>query len=103
MRIGYYKCQAKAERNKEFRIHVLYDDTKAWESRTIGRRSLTFVLSREAHPHEVDAARAQKRAVSFKYRTLDGLIDDEMAAGTDSIFISKIKKSLSGSGGLIHG
>lgn len=95
IRIGYYKCLSKCPRNAEYIIHVLYDHTHAWERSSINKRALDFVVDRAAHPHEIEAVDNQKRAISFKYRSFDGLIEDEINADTDEQFIMQLREAFS--------
>ena len=92
MKIGYYFSTAKAERNQG--IYVLYNFDCDWPESTLAQRALcgNRVLSREAHPHEVEVVAENKRAVSYRYTSLAGLIADERSAGTDEETIDRIQR-----------
>lgn len=93
MKIGYYKCTAKARKpgqatlaqhdNHIYLIHVLYNYDKDWPESTLKQRCLlgNRFFSRSALPHEVAVVRGNKRAVSYRYRNIAGLIEDERRAG----------------------
>lgn len=91
MLIGYYRFTGKAKsKNAKWPIHVLYNFDKDWDGNIISRRALDFVLSREAHPHEVESNEKRMRAQSYRYESLDKLIEDERNAETDQAFIDKL-------------
>ena len=94
MKIGYYKCTSKTERNAAYPIHVLYD-IKSWDESVLRQRCLlgNRVISRLAMPHEEEVVRNSHRAVSYKYHDLAGLIRDEERAGTSPEFTAKLREA----------
>lgn len=93
MDIGYYKCKTEKGRNAEFPIHVMYD-LRSWNESVLRQRGLlgNRVVSRPATPHEIDVVENNVRAVSYKYRNIGELIDDEKRAGSSDEFISLLRK-----------
>lgn len=93
MKIGYYKCTAKARKpgqavlaqhdNHIYLIHVLYNYDRDWPEGVLKQRCLlgNRFFSRAALPHEVGVVRGNKRAVSYRYRDIAGLVEDERRAG----------------------
>lgn len=96
MKIGYYKCTTKVERNAMFPIHVLYDPL-SWDENVLKQRCLlgNRKAIREALPHEVETQEHNWRAVSYKYTDIKKLIADEERAGTDTAFIKQLQEVLS--------
>ena len=100
MLIGYYVVgsQIKEARNTEFPYHVLYNYDKDWEINSLKQRGLlgNRRCHREAHPHEIASREGYPRAMSYKYRDLDSLIEDERRAETDEAVIQVIVTALRG-------
>jgi len=73
-------------------IHVLYA-VIGWEESVLRQRCLlgNRFASRLATPHEAEIVTHNHRAVSYKYRDLDGLISDEERAGSSPEFIQTLK------------
>jgi hypothetical protein len=100
MLIGYYKCYSLSERNKKYPIHVLYN-INAWEESTLRQRGLLgnrFAV-REATPNEIEVVKGNKRAVSYRYETLEGLVSDELCSGSSQKFIETLVTAFKEKGG----
>ncbi len=110
MKIGYYKCTAKARKpgqaklvqhdNHIYLIHVLYNFDKAWPENVLKQRCLlgNRFFSREALPHEVEEVKDNKRAVSYRYRDIAGLVEDERRAGIPDMTIAALVSSFTSPG-----
>ena len=94
MQIGFYKSSAKTERNRGYAVVYAYNED--WPEGTLKRRGLLGHrrYERDAHQCEINERAASKRAVSWKYQTLDALIADEILVGTDPATIAEIEKAL---------
>ncbi len=91
VKVGYYECGVKTGRNAEFPIVVLFDHGQ-WSRNVIKARGLDgrHKCTRLATPEEV-AAHTGPRLMSYRYRTLDGLIEDESAVCPDASFVETLK------------
>lgn len=91
--IGYYKCSAKTSRNAEFPIHVLYD-IQGWPENTLKQRGLLGgrVAIRPADEEERRVIEGNLRAVSYKYKNVDSLCEDEKRCGRSPEFIDTLRK-----------
>ncbi len=105
MKIGYYKCAARARTpgqatlaqhdNHIYPIHVLYNYDKDWPESTLKQRCLlgNRFFSREALAHEIEVVKGNKRAVSYHYRNLAELVEDERRAGISEDTIATMSAS----------
>lgn len=94
-RVGYYLCKAKASRNAEFPIHVLFAYDKDWPESVLRQRGLlgNRLLDREPTQDEIDIRESKTRAWSMKYHNIDSLIEDERRVGVDESFIDQLRSA----------
>lgn len=94
-RVGYYLCKAKAARNAEYPIHVVFAYDKDWPEAVLRQRGLlgNRLLDREPTPNEIEIRESKTRAWSMKYKDLDSLIEDERRVGVDDDFIEQLRSN----------
>ena len=93
--MGYYGSPGGDERNSKFRIHVLVDVDRAWEEGALKVRGLLGrrKLERPMLASEVAAHRRAWRAVSYRYESLEGLVEDERRVGASEEFIKQLESA----------
>lgn len=94
-RVGYYACTAKAERNAEFPIHVVFAFDKDWPESVLRQRGLlgNRRIDRAPTSDEVKQRNSMARAFSLKYRSLDELIEDEQNCGSDEHWVEQLRSA----------
>lgn len=93
--MGFYRCKAAAGRNAEFPIHVLVDVKNDWPERVMLQRGLlgNARAMRAMTAEEIEGHATRVRAMSYKYKTLEGLLEDEVRCGSDAVFLECLKKA----------
>ena len=86
MKIGFYKYKGKSKRNLQYPYVVVYNYDKDWPEATLKQRGLlgNRCFERNAYPQEIEVCNNSYRAVSYRYKTIDLLLEDEQRAGCAS-------------------
>jgi hypothetical protein len=94
--IGYYRSERTKGKNAQWKYHVLYNFNQDWEENVLARRGLcgNRKFFRNAHPNEIETIKASKRAVGYRYKTLEQLRKDEQRQGTPPDIIDQICEAL---------
>lgn len=97
MKIGYYFCTAKTERNAQYPIHVLVNFDKDWPENVLRQRALlgNRFCVREATADEIVIHQSRKRAQSYKYQSFAALLEDEQRSCPSEEFLQALERAWS--------
>lgn len=93
--IGYYECHAGARRNAEYPIHVLVAYNQDWPENVLKQRGLlgNRRAERPMTGEEIAGHTQDHRVRSYKYRTLQGLLEDEARCGSSTEFLDQLRSA----------